>query len=76
MGEILNISTCVIDTRCVLQEGSKYYPQVFLKKCSYEFINKPTDNISHIFYEQCTYSQLYSNKIIHYKNEKYQRNRH
>ena len=49
MGEILNISTCVIDTRRVLQEGSKYYPQVFLKKCSYEFINKPTDNISHIF---------------------------
>ena len=76
LGEILNIPTCIIDTRCVLQKDNKYYPQVFLRKCSYKSINKPVDNTSHIFYEQCTYSQLYPNKIIHhYMNGKYQRNK-
>ena len=64
--EILNIPIYIIDTTCVLQEDNKYYPQDFLKKCLCKFVNKPVHNISHIFYEQCTYSQLYANKVIHY----------
>ena len=33
----------------LLQEDNKYYPHVYLKKSSYEFVNKPVDNISHVF---------------------------
>ena len=76
LNEILNIPTCIIDTTCDLQEDNKYYPQAYLKKCLYQFVNKPVDNISYIFYEQCTYSQLYPDKIKHYINGKYQINKH
>ena len=74
LNEILNIPTCITDTTCVLQEDSKYFPQVYLEKCSYEFVNKPVDNISHIFNEQGTYSRLYPDKITHYINRKCPRN--
>ena len=37
MGKILNIPACVITVRSVFQENNKYYPQVFLHECFYEY---------------------------------------
>ena len=37
LGKILNISVCVIIVRPVFQENDKYYPQVHLHKCLYEY---------------------------------------
>ena len=37
MGKILNIPLCVINVRSVFQENNKYYPQVFLRECFYEY---------------------------------------
>ena len=37
LGEILNIPLCVIIVRSVFQENNKYYPQVFLHECFYEY---------------------------------------
>ena len=48
LGEILNILSMIIVTSCVFQEDNKYYLQVYLQKCLYEFINKLVSNISHI----------------------------
>ena len=30
LGKILNIPVCIVTVRSVIQENSKYYPQVFL----------------------------------------------
>ena len=37
LGKILNIHVCVIIIRGVFEEDSKYYPQVFLHECFYEY---------------------------------------
>ena len=37
LGKILNISVCVIIVRPSFQENDKYYPQVHLHKCLYEY---------------------------------------
>ena len=40
LGKILNIRSMIIVTRSVFQENSKYYPEVYLHECGYEFVNK------------------------------------
>ena len=37
LGKILNIALCVIIVRSAFQENNKYYPQVFLHECFYEY---------------------------------------
>ena len=37
LGKILNIPVCVIIIRSVFQENNKYYPEVFLHECFYEY---------------------------------------
>ena len=44
LGKTLNIPVCVIIVRSVFQENNKYYPQVFLKECFYEYEYEPEDS--------------------------------
>ena len=37
LGKIINIPVCVIIIRGVFEEDNKYYPQVFLYECFYEY---------------------------------------
>ena len=37
LGKILNIPMCAIIVSSVFQENDKYYPQVYLKDCFYEY---------------------------------------
>ena len=48
LSKILNIPVCVIIIRGIFEEDSKYYPQVLLNKCFYEYeeiINPPVCNM-------------------------------
>ena len=49
LSKILNIPMCVIIVKSVFQENDKYYPQVFLKECFYEYEHKNQDD----FYVVC-----------------------
>ena len=40
LGKILSIPSVIIVTRSVFQEDNKYYPQVYLHECGYEFVKK------------------------------------
>ena len=40
LGKILSILSMIIVTRSVFQEDSKYYPQVYLHECGYEFVDE------------------------------------
>ena len=40
LGKILSIPSMMIVTRSAFQEGNKYYPQVYLYECGYEFVSK------------------------------------
>ena len=40
LGKILNISGMIILVGVVFQEGNKYYPQVCLHECVYEFVEE------------------------------------
>ena len=40
LGKILNVPSLIIVTRSVFQEDNKYYPQVYLHECFYEFVEK------------------------------------
>ena len=37
LGKILNIPVCIIIVRSVFEEDGKYYPQVLLHECLYEY---------------------------------------
>ena len=37
LGKILNIPVCVIIVRSLFQENNKYYGQIFLHECFYEY---------------------------------------
>ena len=37
LGKILNIHVCIIIVRSVFEENGKYYPQVLLHECFYEY---------------------------------------
>ena len=37
LGKILNIPVCIIIIRSVFDEDGKYYPQVLLYECLYEY---------------------------------------
>ena len=37
LGKILNIPLCAIIVKYLFQENNKYYPQVFLHECFYEY---------------------------------------
>ena len=37
LGKILNIPVCIIVVRSVFEEDGKYYPQVLLHECLYEY---------------------------------------
>ena len=37
LGKILNIPVCIINVRSVFEEDGKYYPQVLLHGCLYEY---------------------------------------
>ena len=37
LGKILNIPVCVVIVRGVFEKDSKYYPQVLLHECFYEY---------------------------------------
>ena len=39
LGKILNIPVCIIIVISVFEEGGKYYPQVLLHECFYEYEN-------------------------------------
>ena len=39
LGKVLSIAHMIIVTRSVFQEDNKYYLQVYLHKCVYEFVN-------------------------------------
>ena len=38
--KMLSISVCIIVTGSVFQDDNKYYPQVYLHECLYEFEHK------------------------------------
>lgn len=40
LGKALNILSIKIVTRSVFQKYNKCYPQVYLRECGYEFVNK------------------------------------
>ena len=40
LGKILSIPSMIIVAGSVLQKGNKYYPQVSLHECLYEFVNE------------------------------------
>ena len=40
LGKILNILGMIIHVRSIFQENNKYYPQVCLHECVYEFVNE------------------------------------
>ena len=44
LDEIINIPLCVITAKTVFQENDKYYPQVHLKDCFYEYEHEHGDN--------------------------------
>ena len=44
LGKVLNIPVCVIIDKSVLQENDKYYPQVDLKDCFYEYEHENEDD--------------------------------
>ena len=37
LGKILNITVCIIIVRRVFEEHGKYFPQVLLHECLYEY---------------------------------------
>ena len=37
LGKILNIPVCIITVKSVFEEDGKYYPQVLLHECLYEY---------------------------------------
>ena len=37
LGKILSISSIIIAVKSVFQKDSKYYPQVYIHDCGYEF---------------------------------------
>ena len=43
LGNILNIPLCVIIVRSAFQENNKYYPQVFLHECFYDYEHEYED---------------------------------
>ena len=49
LGEIINIPVCVIVARSVFQENGKYYPQIYLKYCFYEYEHENEDD-SYVIY--------------------------
>ena len=46
LGKILNIPVCIIIVRSVFEEDGKYYPQVLLHECLYEYEKQNTINPS------------------------------
>ena len=50
LGKILNILVCVIIARSVFEKNGKYYPQVHLKDCFFEYEHKNEDD-SYVFSE-------------------------
>ena len=40
LGKILNILSMIIVTRSVFQENNRYYPQLYLHECLYEFVEE------------------------------------
>ena len=42
--EIINIPVCVVIVKSVFQENDKYYPQIHLKDCFYEYEHENGDN--------------------------------
>ena len=44
LGKILNIPVCVIIVKSVFQENDKYYLQIFLNECFYEYEHKCEDD--------------------------------
>ena len=50
LGKILNIPLCVIIAKSVFEENGKYYPQVHLKDCCFEYEHENNDN-SYVFCE-------------------------
>ena len=44
LGKILNIPLCVVIVRSVFQENNKYYPQVSLHECFYEYEHEFEDD--------------------------------
>ena len=40
LGKMLSILRMIMVTRSVFQEDNKYYPQVYLHECAYEFVNE------------------------------------
>ena len=40
LGKILSIHSMIVVVRSVFQEDSKYYPQVCLHECVYEYVNE------------------------------------
>ena len=49
LGKILNIPVCVIIVKSVFQENDRYYPQVFLKECFYEYKHEYEDDSYVVF---------------------------
>ena len=49
LGKILNIPVCVIIVKSVFQENDRYYPQVFLKECFYEYKREYEDDSYVVF---------------------------
>ena len=45
LGKILNIPTCVIIAKSVVEDNGKFYPQVYLKNCCLEYSR---DNDSYV----------------------------
>ena len=48
LGKILNIPVCVIIARSFFQENDKYYPQVHLKDCFYEYKHENEEDDSYV----------------------------
>ena len=44
LGKLLNIPLCAIIVKSVFQENNKYYPQVFLNECFYEYEYEDEDD--------------------------------
>ena len=44
LGKILDIPACVIIVKSVFQESNKYYPQVDLRDCFYEYEYEDEDD--------------------------------
>ena len=62
LGKILNMPVCVIIVRAILEENSKYYPQVLFHKCFYEYEENTNPPV--------VQSLKYSVKRIHFCSNK------